>query len=129
MSLIINDIFTANNEITKLELSQCSGDFCTLIKGEELKIRATFVANQDSDKVAIHFSASMGIMELPIDINDRNGCNYINGCPIKKGNTYTFDYSFEIPSFLPDMTADVGIQLNGDNGTLACAIVPGELID
>lgn len=110
-----------------MDLSDCSGDSCTIHKGKDFKLSADFVANQDTKKVEIKITANVNGLEIPVPGVESNGCNGHIACPLTKGSKYTFNYSLNIPKLLPNLKAVVNAQLIGDAGVLACVKVNGEV--
>nr|ABU97461.1 group 2 allergen Ale o 2 [Aleuroglyphus ovatus] len=115
-----------HGEVTKLDLSDCSGSHCVIHKGKEFKMSADFVANQSSEKVEIKIIAKVNGLEIPVPGVESNGCNHMK-CPVTKGQKYTFNYGISIPKLLPNIKALVTAKLIGDHGVLACLIVDGEI--
>ena len=112
--------------MSKVEISGCSGDTCTIHKGKPLHFVAEFTANQDSKKAEIKISGMVNGLEIPIPGVETNGCNHVK-CPLVKGQKYTLIYDLTVPTILPSIKTVVTAKLIGDHGVLACGSVSGEV--
>lgn len=112
--------------MTKVDISDCSGDTCVIHKGKDLVFDAFFTANQDTAKADIKLTAMVNGLELQVPGVESNACNHMK-CPIKKGDVTEFKYSINVPRLLPDVKAEVTAQLVGEQGVLACIKIKGEL--
>ena len=63
--------------MTKLQLSDCSGDYCVIHKGKDFKLDADFVANADAEKVQIHITANVNGLTIPVPGVEKDACNGI----------------------------------------------------
>nr|AAQ73490.1 type 2 allergen Lep d 2.035 [Lepidoglyphus destructor] len=113
-------------EVTELDITDCSGDFCVLHRGKSVTLDAKFVANQDSAKATIKVLAKVAGTQIQVPGFDTDGCKIIK-CPIKKGDPIDFKYSGTIPAITPKIKAEVTAELIGDHGILACGTVNGQV--
>ena len=59
-------ILIGHNEVTKFEMEGCTGDYCVIHKQKPLHYKATFVANQDTAKVALKLTGVLDGLEYPV---------------------------------------------------------------
>uniref|UniRef100_Q9NFQ4 Mite group 2 allergen Gly d 2.02 n=1 Tax=Glycyphagus domesticus TaxID=105145 RepID=ALL22_GLYDO len=106
-------------EVTELDITDCSGDFCVIHRGKPLTLEAKFAANQDTTKATIKVLAKVAGTPIQVPGLETDGCKFVK-CPIKKGDPIDFKYTTTVPAILPKVKAEVTAELVGDHGVLAC---------
>ena len=111
-----------HNEVTKLEISDCSGDLCKIKKGTKHDILVDFVANQDTANLTITMTARVAGEDFNVPGIDSNGCNHVE-CPLVSGKKYTLKSSLSVPKLVPSIKTDVTAKMTGKNGVVACGTI------
>ncbi|XP_017461212.1 PREDICTED: mite group 2 allergen Tyr p 2-like [Rhagoletis zephyria] len=116
-----------HNEITKVEVDGCSGELCTLHKSKPVHLKSTFTANQDTTKIELKITGKLNGIEVAVPGVETDGCKIVK-CPLKKGQTVPFEYTFTIPAIVPAVPDTmVTLKAVGDHGVLACASVHNKI--
>lgn len=110
--------------MVELDVSNCSGDVCTIHKGVKTSLDVKLTANQDTSKVQLKLVASLNGLEIEVPNYDKDACKHLS-CPVKKGQTVDFKYDIVVPTLVPNVHAILGAQLIGEQGLLACIKVKG----
>lgn len=101
----------------------CSGDECTLHKGQMLSFEASFLANQDTTHTHFDVKAFLGEIPLPVPLKDHDGCKHLK-CPLKKGEVYVYSMNHTLPQFVPTVkNGRIQVHLYGDSGQMVCVTV------
>nr|XP_042900058.1 NPC intracellular cholesterol transporter 2-like isoform X2 [Parasteatoda tepidariorum] len=116
--------------VTGVSVKGCSDSdsLCTLIKGSGAEITINFRSNVDSNSVKAVVHGIVFHVPMPFTLQNSNGCSSGISCPIRSGNSYTYQNSVKVLKSYPSVMVDIKYELKDQNGNdLVCVLIPSKI--
>jgi Niemann-Pick C2 protein len=115
---------------TSFELSPCTSEPCNFKHGETVNVKITFTAGNDSNTLKSTVYGYVVGIPVSFPLPNSNGCSNSGiTCPIKKGQTYTYNSSFQVLNTYPQITLVVMWKLDGATSNEVCFTFPMSIND
>merc|ERR1712212_453525 len=119
----------ATVDLNAIEISNCAGARCILVRGQKAEITIPFTPSTDVTQLTtkVHGVIAGVPVPFPLPEGENNACTY-TGCPIQPNNPATFKYSLYVDPSFPALSVDVKWELVDQSGvSQVCIVFPATL--
>lgn len=120
------DCVPVDGNLTGLAVNDCDGSTeCVLKRGTDARVTINFTSTVTSHKVTPIIHGILGPFEVPFGVPQETDCPSSVACPIQPDGLYTYQGSFHVESYYPEISVEVKLELRDDVGEdLVCVKVP-----
>ncbi|EEC08084.1 NPC intracellular cholesterol transporter 2 homolog a [Ixodes scapularis] len=102
-----------------------------LRKGTNVTLNIEFWSSVDSGSAKVRAHGMVMGVPIPLKMPNEDACVDCGiSCPMRNGEKYLYKQGFEVKASYPKMSATIKWALGDDNGgTVACVLIPVEIVD
>lgn len=121
-----------NGQVVDMKVIPVSDkDVYVLQKGTNVTLHIDFWSSVDSGTAKVKAHGLVMGVPIPLRMPNEDACNDCGiRCPMENGKRYQYRQGFEVKPSYPKMSATIKWVLGDDNGgTVACVLIPVEIVD
>lgn len=122
----VEDCGSVDGTWTGLAVNECDGSFeCVVKRGRDATLTINFTSRVTSRKVTPVIHGILGPLEVPFPVPQETDCPTSVTCPIQPDELYTYQGSFPVEAYYPEISVKMKLELRDDaEKDLVCLEVP-----
>ncbi|CAG0913591.1 unnamed protein product [Notodromas monacha] len=124
------DCGSKGGKIVSVDIVPACGDerYCILQSGKTVKLAWTIQATEALKSLQAKVYGTIAGIPVPFPLPNSNACKDSGiSCPVKDGDTFTYDLNLDVKSAYPKIHVDVKFTLVEDGKTVACFLLPSKI--